>query len=123
MRQLVKFAVQKDGILNKLLIALKFYNTFHERPVLTREELVYEGSYQRSSHFHKYTSLYWPGEANCQDYIEEDAEGNLHLSCVEGKDIGEVVLSKGRFLFMTHFVYLLPFKKPQWVAVEDERED
>ena len=45
-RQLVQFAVNNSvkessaGALDKLLLALQFYNTFAEEPVLTRPELV-----------------------------------------------------------------------------------
>lgn len=50
-----------------------------------------------------------------------DEEGNMHLKSID-EGVAEIVLSKNGFMFTVSFLYLLPFKKPSWVTVEDHNQ-
>jgi hypothetical protein len=103
-------------------LALQFYNSFGDEPILNREELlnidqVLEDDekptigYRRISKFQRFTQVVWPGTANMEEYINVDEEGNIHLRSVDD-DVAEIVLSKNGFLMTVTYLYLLPFKKP-----------
>ena len=68
---------------------------------------------------YKYTQASWPGLENLHEYLTEDNEGNLTLRSTDDEDIASITLSANGFQIMCTFLYLLPFKKPQWVDVAD----
>jgi hypothetical protein len=70
----------------------------------------------------KLTNVVWPGLDNVSDFISQDPEGNLVLKSVDENNVARIVLSKNKFQFSVTFLYLLPFKKPQWQK-EDSSND
>lgn len=63
-RQLVKYAVNSStketgsNVLDKIILAIQFYNSFGDEPILNREELLRTeepSCYERISNFHKFT--------------------------------------------------------------------
>ena len=89
---MVKYAVNeslkesKSGALSKLLIALKFYNSYCEVgvPIVTREELLQAesgsmGGYPRVTKFFKYTEASWPGNENLAEFSWVDSDGTINI--------------------------------------------
>ncbi|CDW85361.1 UNKNOWN [Stylonychia lemnae] len=127
-RQLVKFAVQsthKDdrgmGVLDKLVLAIQYHNTFCDEPILSREEILtirekdqVRQVYERQQKFQKYTQVIWPGIENWEDFLTEDQDGNLTLRSVD-EDLASITLSANGFQLSVKYQQLLPFKKPTWV--------
>ena len=113
-RQLVRFATNSaaketsSGALDKLLLALQFFNTYGGAPVLQRDEQVD----QTVTKMFKYTQASWSGLENLADYLSEDDEGNLTLRSTDDEGIASVTLSANGFQVICSFLYLLPFKKP-----------
>ena len=72
-RQLVSFAVNSAarestaGSLDKLLIALQFYNTYCDEPIFSRPELIAEE--QLVCRLFKQEHASWPGVDNLGEYI------------------------------------------------------
>ncbi len=120
LRQLSRYAVQKDGVLSKLIISMQFVNTYSDDLMLTRQELAANPDH-RDSRFSKIQNVYWPGSENFADYFEETDFG-WSVSCLEGSDVAKLTLSKNGFLFKADFIALLPFKKPSWVTVLDNEQ-
>lgn len=112
-------------MLDKLVLAIQFHNCFCDEPVLSREELLnlkQDGSnkhllYERCQKFEKHISITWPGSDNYLDFVSLDEDGNLHLRSID-EGVGELILSRNGFHFTVHFLYLLPFKKPTWVQID-----
>ena len=107
----------QSGALSKTLLALQFYNTYGAEPVIVREEQLNPDL--TFSKLYKYTKASWPGLDNMQDYITQSDDGNLTLRCSDDEEIATVTLSSSGFQVMCSFLYLLPFKKPQWVELND----
>lgn len=99
-------------MLEKLVLAIQFMNSFAEEPVATREEAFH--NCERVNLPRKVSSAVWPGHLNYNEYISEDSVGNMHLRSVDEDNTAELVLSKNGFHFTLTYLYLLPFKKPQW---------
>lgn len=58
--------------MEKLILALQFYNSFGDEPILNREELIkneFVEAYQRETKLHKFTQVTWPGFDNLAEYI------------------------------------------------------
>lgn len=65
-RMLTKFAIKKtDSILDKLLLAIQFVNTYDDEPLPIREETFPE----RIQLPYKLTQAVWPGQENYLDYF------------------------------------------------------
>ena len=115
-RQLVKYATNSaaketsTGALDKLMLALQFFNTYGGEPVFQREEQLCFG--ESVTKMFKYTQASWPGLENLEDYLAEDEEGNLTIRSTDDEGIASVTLSANGFQVMCSFLYLLPFKKP-----------
>jgi len=63
---LTKFAIKKaDSILDKLLLAIQFVNTYGDEPIPIREETFPE----RIQLPYKLTQAVWPGQDNYLDYF------------------------------------------------------
>ena len=122
-RQLVRYATNsaakesQSGALSKTLLALQFYNTYGAEPVIVRDEQLNPDL--TFSKLYKYTKASWPGLDNMQDYITRLDDGNLTLRCSDDEEIATVTLSSSGFQVMCSFLYLLPYKKPQWVELND----
>ena len=99
------------------MLALQFFNTYDGEPVIARDEQLQPG--QTVTKMFKYTQASWPGLENLSDYLTEDTEGNLTLRSTDDEGIATVTLSANGFQIMCTFLYLLPYKKPQWVEVGD----
>ena len=59
--------------------------------------------------------------------MTKDTEGHIHLKSVdsgqeEGEAAAEIVLSDNGFQFTVTFLYLLPFKKPQWIEYQQQKD-
>lgn len=97
---MVQFAVNSTvkeasaGALDKLILALQFYNTFADEPVLIRPELVSED--QIITKFFKFETAQWPGSENLADFVWTDEEGVTHLRSTND-DVAQVSLSSNGF--------------------------
>jgi hypothetical protein len=126
-RQLTSYAVNSSakesaaGSLDKLLIALQFYNTYSDEPNFTRDELLDDVV----TRLYKLDSCSWPGADNLGEYISQDTEGNIHLVTtdhIDGDDdshTAELILSSNGFQLTV--TYLLPLlqKAPEWVETDN----
>ena len=125
LRQLVKFAINKSvsdadggaGPLQKLLLALKLYNTYSDQPVVTRSEIC-EQTVQK---FNKLTKVSWPGEENIDEYSWMDEQGNLHLKSIDD-GLCEVILAANCLHFRVQFLYLIPSKKAKWITTDPNQQ-
>lgn len=68
---------------------------------------------------YKYTHASWPGLENLTQYIVLSEDGNLTLRSTDEEDLATLTLSANGFQVMCSFLCLLPYKKPQWVEVND----
>jgi len=122
-RQLVKYATNSaaketsSGALSKLILALQFFNSYASEPILARDEqLEAENCFTK---LYKYTSASWPGLDNLSDYLSHTEDGNFTIRSSDEEDLATVTLSASGFQVMCTFMCLLPYKKPQWIEVND----
>lgn len=59
------------------------------------------------------TTASWPGEENLGDFTWQDADGSLHLKSLDD-DFTAVSLDPNGFLVTVQYLYLLPYKVPEW---------
>lgn len=103
------------------MIALQFYNTYCDEPILNRPEL----QLIVESRLFKQENASWPGFENLGEFISQDEEGNIHLMTTDFVDgdpqscSAEIILSRNGFQITVNYLCLLPTKKPQWVEVSD----
>ena len=122
-RQLVKYATNSaaketsTGALSKLILALQFFNSYGSEPIFSRDEQLSPDSC--ATKLYKYTHASWPGIDNMGDYITRTDDGNFCLKSTDDEDLATVTLSSSGFQVVCSFLYLLPYKKPQWVEVND----
>ena len=105
------------GPLDKLLLALKLFNTYTDNPIISRNEQLEDPDAGVVQKLAKYTKVTWPGLDNVDEYTWIDEQGNLHLKSVEN-DLCELILSQNCVHFKVIYLYLVPNKKPQWVNLE-----
>ena len=82
------------GPLEKLILALKLFNTYSDQPVVARRE-VFEEYVKKSN---KLTKVSWPGDDNIDEYSWVDEEGNLHLRSVDD-GLCELILAANNLHF------------------------
>lgn len=63
------------------------------------------------------TKVSWPGQDNIDEYSWIDEQGNLHLKSIDD-GLCEVILAANCLHFRVQFLYLLPYKKAQWVSTD-----
>jgi hypothetical protein len=71
------------------------------------------------SRLQKYSTASWPGLDNFQEYLTQDGEGNLTIRSTDEEDVASITISNTGFQLKATFLYLLPFKKPQWIEIND----
>lgn len=108
-RQLVKYAINNSakeagsGVLNKLILALQFYNTYCDVavPIITRDELLAteeEGGYERITKFFKHVEASWPGVENLSEYAWlDEVNSSIHLRSTDDEEVAQVSLSSNGF--------------------------
>lgn len=123
LRQLVKYATNSaaketsTGALSKLVLALQFFNSYGSEPIFARDEQL--ESETQITKLYKYTHASWPGIENMDEYLTQTADGNFQLRSSDEEDLATVTLSANGFQVMCSYLCLLPYKKPQWVEVND----
>lgn len=116
-RMLTKCAIKK--LTDKVNLAVQWVNTYGDTIVVTREDVFKD---QTQLLAHKITSAVWPGSDNFEEYSFMDQEGNFHLRSVDNSE-SEIVLAKNGLTFSVTFLYLLPYKKPQWQEIVVPEKD
>ena len=79
---------------------------------MNREEVVNKASIEKVTLPFKITQAIWPGHDNLEQFISEDAQGNLHLKTVDENETAEMILAKNGFQISVSYLFMLPFKKP-----------
>lgn len=64
--------------------------------------------------FQKMTTVSWPGDENLSEHVWQDEDGTLHLKSLDD-DQTTVSLHPNGFIVTVKYLYLLPYKKPEWV--------
>ena len=92
-----------SGVLNKLILALQFYNTYCDVavPIITRDELLAteeEGGYERITKFFKHVEASWPGVENLSEYAWlDEVNSSIHLRSTDDEEVAQVSLSSNGF--------------------------
>lgn len=115
----MKYALNKSvsdkslsaGPLDKLLLALKLFNTYTDNPIISRKEQFQDPDAGLVQKLAKYSKVTWPGLDNVDEYTWIDEQGNLHLKSIDS-DLCELILSQNCVHFKVIYLYLIPHKKP-----------
>ena len=75
-RQLVAFATNSAvkssniGLLDKLMLALEFFNTYADEPIFVRDEQL--ATSETFTKLHKFNQASWPGLDNYGEFMSQD---------------------------------------------------
>lgn len=106
-RQLVRYATNSaaketgQGALNKLVLALQFFNTYGSEPILSRDEQL--EAELSTTKLYKYTHASWPGLDNLSNFLTTTEDGNISIRSTDEEDLATVTLSSNGFQILCSF--------------------
>jgi hypothetical protein len=106
-------------VAEKLCITIKFFNRFGMEPVTNLEDALDEE--KKIQRLVKQDNAYWVVGEETNSKIKIEKSGSISVSSMDND--AKLTLAKNGMLFRVSYMHRLPFKKPQWVEVDENTDD